>query len=115
MDLAYTLADVVIARAGAMTISELCLTGKASILVPSPYVAEDHQTHNAMSLVKLGAAKLIPDGNAPQMALQEAIRLLDHPDELKNLESQIRTLGKPSAADEVAGIIIEAAQKGMQS
>ena len=61
MDMAYAIADVVIARAGAITISELCLTGKAAILIPSPHVAEDHQTHNARSLTHLGAAVLIPD------------------------------------------------------
>jgi UDP-N-acetylglucosamine--N-acetylmuramyl-(pentapeptide) pyrophosphoryl-undecaprenol N-acetylglucosamine transferase len=115
MDMAYALADVVIARAGAMTISELCLTGKASILVPSPYVAEDHQTHNAMSLVKLGAALLIPDGDAPQKAFAEAIRLLQHSEELSSLETQIRKLGRPHAADEVAEIILSIAQTGITS
>jgi UDP-N-acetylglucosamine--N-acetylmuramyl-(pentapeptide) pyrophosphoryl-undecaprenol N-acetylglucosamine transferase len=112
MDMAYTLADVVIARAGAMTISELCLTGKASILVPSPYVAEDHQTHNAMSLVKLGAAILVPDGDAPQKAFPEAMRLLDHPEEVKNLETAIYKLGKPHAADEVADVIFSVTKNG---
>lgn len=110
MDLAYALADVVIARAGAMTISELCLTGKAAILVPSPYVAEDHQTHNAMSLVKLGAALLIADSDAPQRAFPEALRLLDHPEELNKLETEIKKLGRPNAADEVADIIFSLAQ-----
>ena len=112
MDMAYALADVVIARAGAMTISELCLTGKASILVPSPYVAEDHQTHNAMALVKLGAAILVRDIDAPQKAFPEALRLLDHPDEIRNLESAILKLGKPNAADEVAEVIFQVAKKG---
>lgn len=106
MDMAYALADVVIARAGAMTISELCLTGKAAILVPSPYVAEDHQTHNANALVREGAALLIPDAEAPQRAFAEALRLLDHPAELRELERQIRTLGKPDAADDIAEIIL---------
>jgi UDP-N-acetylglucosamine--N-acetylmuramyl-(pentapeptide) pyrophosphoryl-undecaprenol N-acetylglucosamine transferase len=107
MDMAYALADVVIARAGAMTISELCLTGKASILVPSPYVAEDHQTHNAMSLVKLGAAILVTDTDAPKKAIVEAIRLLDHPAELKDLEKAILKLGKPHAAEDVADVIFQ--------
>ena len=105
MDMAYALADIVIARAGAMTISELCLTGKAAILVPSPYVAEDHQTHNAMSLVHLGAAVLIRDADAPQKAFPEAIRLLDHVDQLRSLETEIRKLGRPNAADDIAEII----------
>jgi len=112
MDMAYALADVVIARAGAMTISELCLTGKASVLVPSPYVAEDHQTHNAMSLVKLGAAILIPDIDAPKKAFPEALRLLDHSEELKQLESAIQKLGRPHAAEEVADVILNVAKTG---
>jgi UDP-N-acetylglucosamine--N-acetylmuramyl-(pentapeptide) pyrophosphoryl-undecaprenol N-acetylglucosamine transferase len=115
MDMAYALADVVIARAGAITVSELCLTGKASILVPSPYVAEDHQTHNAMSLTNLGAAVLISDRDAPHQAFDEAIRLLDNEAERKKLETEIRKLARPNAADEVARIIIEVAQKGRAS
>ncbi len=112
MDMAYALADVVIARAGAITVSELCLTGKTSILVPSPYVAEDHQTHNAKALMELGAAVLIADKDAPNLAFREAIRLLDHEAERKTLESEIKKLGRPAAADEVAEIILTAARKG---
>ena len=110
MDVAYTLADVVIARAGAMTISELCLTGKASILVPSPYVAEDHQTHNAMSLVNLGAAVLVNDQEAPGKAFQEALRIADHADERRRLETEISKLAKPKAADDIAEIILSLAK-----
>ena len=110
MDMAYAIADIVIARAGAITISELCLTGKAAILVPSPYVAEDHQTHNAKALTRLGAAVLIPDAEAPDKAMTEAIRLLDNPLEIKKLETNIRSLGKPNAADEIADIIIRIAK-----
>lgn len=111
MDLAYALADVVIARAGAITISELALTGKPAILVPSPHVAEDHQTHNAKSLEQMGAAILIPDGEAPYKAFPEAIRLLNQPDELEKLEYQIRKMARQDAADDVADIIIQLAQK----
>lgn len=112
MDLAYAMADVVIARAGAITISELCLVGKPVILIPSPHVAEDHQTHNARSLVKLDAAILIVDKDAPQNAFSEALRLLDHPDEMAMLEHNIRLLGKPDAADEIADHIIQLAKSG---
>ncbi len=112
MDMAYAIADVVIARAGAITISELCLTGKAAILVPSPYVAEDHQTHNARSLTHLGAAVMIPDAVATKQAFGEAVRLLDHPGEIQNLETNIRKLGRPNAADEIADIIIRIAKTG---
>ncbi len=111
MDMAYALADIVIARAGAITVSELCLTGKACILVPSPYVAEDHQTHNAMALKQLRAAVLIADKEAPIKAFQEAIRLLDHDDERKALETEIKKLGRPDAADEIAEIILSEARK----
>lgn len=115
MDMAYALADVVMARAGAMTISELCLTGKASVLVPSPYVAEDHQTHNAMSLVRLHAAQLVPDAEAPAKAFTEALRLMDHPEERAQLETESRKLGRPHAADEIAEIIIHSVQSGKRS
>ncbi|MEO6132749.1 MAG: glycosyltransferase, partial [Saprospiraceae bacterium] len=111
MDFAYALADVVIARAGAITISELALTGKPVILVPSPYVTADHQTHNAKSLAKLGAAVLIKDGDAPQKAFPEALRMLEHPEELQKLEYEIMKLAKQNAADDIADIIIQLAQK----
>ncbi len=106
MDMAYAMADVVIARAGAMTISELCLTGKAAVLIPSPYVAEDHQTHNARALQDLGAAVLVPDQEAPQVAFGEAIRLLDDSTARTKLESAISQLATPEAADKIAQIII---------
>jgi len=112
MDFAYALADVVIARAGAITISELALTGKPAILIPSPYVAEDHQTHNARSLEQIGAAILIPDGEATKKAFPEALRLIEHPEELQKLEYHIMTLARQDAADDVADIIIQLAQKG---
>lgn len=107
MDMAYALADVVMARAGAITISELCLMGKASVLVPSPYVAEDHQTHNAMSLVRLHAARLVPDAEAPARAFEEALKLLDQPEVRAQLETESRKLGRPHAADEIAAIILQ--------
>ncbi len=115
MDLAYSIADVVIARAGAITISELCLVGKPAILVPSPHVAEDHQTHNARSLVRLEAAILVSDGDAPLKAFPEALRLLDHPEELSKLEHNSRMLARPNASDEIADMIIEIAKSGMKS
>jgi len=77
MDLAYSLADVVISRAGASTVSELCMVKKPSILVPSPNVAEDHQTKNAMALIKNDAAMMITDAEAPLKLVDEAIKLLN--------------------------------------
>lgn len=115
MDMAYAIADVVICRAGAITISELCLVGKAAILVPSPYVAEDHQTHNARALEHLGAAKLIPDATAPEKAFAEALRLLANPTEMVDLENNSRKFGKPDAADEIAEIIIRLALSRQKS
>ena len=107
MDYAYALADVVIARAGAITISELSLVGKPSILIPSPYVAEDHQTHNAKALETQGAAVLITDKEAPAKAVQAALDLLDDSHALTMLEHNIRMLGKPFAAEEIADHIIQ--------
>ncbi len=77
MDLAYSVADVVISRAGASTISELCIVKKPSILVPSPNVAEDHQTKNAMALFNNDAAMMISDAEAPDKLVDEAIKLLN--------------------------------------
>jgi UDP-N-acetylglucosamine--N-acetylmuramyl-(pentapeptide) pyrophosphoryl-undecaprenol N-acetylglucosamine transferase len=111
MDMAYALADVVIARAGAMTISELCLVGKAAILVPSPYVAEDHQTHNARSLADRGAARLIADADAEQRAMPEALRLLADDDERLRMQSAIHALATPHAADDIAEIVIRTAKQ----
>lgn len=97
MDLAYAAAGVVISRAGAGTISELCLVGKPSILVPSPNVAEDHQTKNAMALVEKNAAKMIPDHEIDEQLLPEAIRLINSPEECNRLSSEIKKLAKPDA------------------
>src|SRR5690606_40507104 len=75
MDLAYAVADVIIARAGAGTIAELCAVGKPAILVPSPNVAEDHQTKNAQALVTAGAAVLVRDEEAPNGLVDTALAL----------------------------------------
>ncbi|MEM7102584.1 MAG: undecaprenyldiphospho-muramoylpentapeptide beta-N-acetylglucosaminyltransferase [Bacteroidota bacterium] len=102
MDLAYAMADVVIARSGASTISELCMVGKPSILVPSPNVAEDHQTANAKSLVEKGAAILVADKDAPKEMVSRALKLMNQKEELENLSKNIRELAKPNASDEIA-------------
>ena len=97
MDLAYAAADVVVSRAGALSVSELCLTGKASILVPSPNVAEDHQTKNALALVGKGAAVLITDEHAPERLYDEALRLLADPARQQQLSARVRELARPDA------------------
>jgi len=103
MDLAYAAADVVICRAGALTISELCMVGKPAILIPSPNVAEDHQTKNAMALVKKEAAILVDDKQAKQRMIPEAIHIMSN-DKLKNtLSRNVRQLEKPNAAHDLNG------------
>jgi UDP-N-acetylglucosamine--N-acetylmuramyl-(pentapeptide) pyrophosphoryl-undecaprenol N-acetylglucosamine transferase len=97
MDLAYAAADVVISRAGALSVSELCLTGKAAVLVPSPNVAEDHQTKNALALVSKGAAVLITDEHAAERLYGEALRLLADPERQAQLSERVLELGRPNA------------------
>jgi len=89
MELAYAVADVVISRAGAGTISELCLVSKASILVPSPNVAEDHQTKNAIALLNNNAALLVKDKEAVEMLIPKAIELIKNKELVKNLSVNI--------------------------
>lgn len=98
MDLAYAAADVVISRAGALSISELCLAKKPAILVPSPNVSEDHQTRNALALVKQDAAVLITDAEARERLITEALTLLNDTDRCVNLSANIAAMGKPDAA-----------------
>lgn len=98
MDLAYAAADVVISRAGALSISELCLAKKPAILVPSPNVSEDHQTQNAMALVKQDAAIMIKDSEARGKLVTEALNLLNDTDRCTTLSKNIAAMGKPDAA-----------------
>jgi UDP-N-acetylglucosamine--N-acetylmuramyl-(pentapeptide) pyrophosphoryl-undecaprenol N-acetylglucosamine transferase len=107
MDLAYAVADVVISRAGAGTISELSLLSKPCILVPSPNVAEDHQTKNAMALVENQAALLIKDADSKAELLKETFKLLDDKPRLKSLSENIKKLGRPNAAKDIVDVILE--------
>ncbi|MRT94190.1 undecaprenyldiphospho-muramoylpentapeptide beta-N-acetylglucosaminyltransferase [Ancylomarina sp. 16SWW S1-10-2] len=107
MDLAYAAADLVISRAGAGTISELCLVKKACILVPSPNVSEDHQTKNAMALVNQKAAIMISDADSREKLVNEALLLINNESELENLRKHIALLAKPNAADEIADEILK--------
>ena len=99
---AYALADLVISRAGASSISELCLLGKPSILVPSPNVAEDHQTHNAMALVRKDAAVLVKDVEAHEKMVQTALQLIQDEKTLQELQTNILTLALPDSAKLIA-------------
>lgn len=98
MDYAYAVADVVISRAGASSISELCLLGKPSVLVPSPNVAEDHQTHNACALSDRGAAVLVKDHHAKHHLVEEAMALLANPERRQSLSTEILKMALPNAA-----------------
>ena len=111
MDLAYAAADLVISRAGASSISELCLLGKPSILVPSPNVAEDHQTKNAMALSTKDAAILVPDAEANMILMPQAFKIVANDVKLKNLSENIKTLAQKDSASRIADIVIKIANK----
>lgn len=107
MDLAFAAADVVVSRAGAGTISELCAAGKACIFVPSPVVAEDHQTHNAMSLTNKNAAMMIKDSEAAEKLIPAVEALLKNRDKTEELEQNILKMAKPDASSRIAGEIFK--------
>ena len=110
MDEAYRAADLVISRAGASSISELCLLGKPSILVPSPNVAEDHQTHNAMALVNKDAALLVRDADSREQLIPLAVKTaLDIP-RLQLLGSNAKAMGLPDSARIIAEEVIKLAK-----
>jgi UDP-N-acetylglucosamine--N-acetylmuramyl-(pentapeptide) pyrophosphoryl-undecaprenol N-acetylglucosamine transferase len=111
MDLAYATADVVVSRAGALSISELCLAGKPAILVPSPNVAEDHQTQNAQALVQENAALLVKDGEASEKLVETALNLLSNPEQCQYLAANIRRLGRPDAAERIADEVLALARQ----
>ena len=108
---AYALADLVISRAGASSISELCLLGKPAILVPSPNVAEDHQTHNAMALVHKDAAVLVKDVDAQAQLVSTALPLIHDDQQLHTLHTNILTLALPNSANLIAQEVIKLAAK----
>ena len=107
MDLAYAAADVVVSRAGALSVSELCLTGKACIFVPSPNVAEDHQTKNARALLSKGAAVLITDEHAAERLYDETLRLLADDHRQRELSKRIRELAKPHATEDIVNELLK--------
>ena len=107
----YATADLVISRAGASSISELCLLGKPCILVPSPNVAEDHQTHNAMALVNKNAAVLVRDAEAADKLVDTALALIQDDKKLKELRKNILTLAQPDSARRIAEEVIRLAKR----
>ncbi|MBQ4287159.1 MAG: UDP-N-acetylglucosamine--N-acetylmuramyl-(pentapeptide) pyrophosphoryl-undecaprenol N-acetylglucosamine transferase, partial [Bacteroidales bacterium] len=102
MDLAYAAADVVISRSGASSVSELCAAHKAVVFIPSPNVAEDHQTHNAMALVRKDAAMIVKDADAMEKMMSTALELLRKPEKIASLEENAGKMALPDAARKIA-------------
>ena len=107
MDYAYEIADVVISRSGACTVSELCLAKKPTLFVPSPNVAEDHQTKNAKALVDKGAAVMVRDCDAADCGIATALKMVGDKAQLEQLSQNIAKLATPDAAERVADEIVK--------
>lgn len=101
MNLAYEAADLIVSRAGALSVSELCIVGKPCILVPSPNVAEDHQTKNAMALVNNKAAVMVRDKDAAHELIDQTLLLLADEKQLKKLGKNILEMAKPKATEDI--------------
>lgn len=111
MDLAYAIADVVVSRAGAMSVSEICLAKKPAILIPSPNVAEDHQTKNARALVDKGAAILVADKDAENVLGDEIKNLLNNKEKQASLSENAGKMALRNAAEKIADEVIKLARK----
>lgn len=111
IDLAYNIADALISRAGAISLSEICLTGKAAILVPSPNVAEDHQTKNAMALVKEEAALMIKDCDAEEVLIDKVLHVLRDEPLRKKLQSNCFRLSKPDSTAHIVDEVYKILEK----
>jgi len=107
MDLAYAAADVVISRAGALSIAELCIAKKPCILVPSPNVAEDHQTKNALALVNKNAALMVKDSEAKEKLVDTLLNLMKDDSLQQTLMTNIAALAKPNADDDIANEVLK--------
>lgn len=115
MDMAYKAADLVVSRAGASSISELCLLGKPVILVPSPNVAEDHQTKNAQALSSRGAALLIRDSDAVEQLMDVALKTIQDETVLENMSNNILKMAERNSAARIADIILELIDKNKKN
>jgi len=104
MDKAYAAADIVVSRAGAIAISELCAVKKPIILVPSPFVAEDHQTKNASALVTYNAAVLVKDAEQKEKLMPEIIKMVEDEDYRNKLQANIASLAVSDATDAIVGV-----------
>ena len=107
MDDAYTAADLVISRAGALAIAELCIVGKPVVFVPYPYAAEDHQTSNAMALVSRGAAWIVKDNEAKKTLVTTLINLLKDEDVQKTMSANLRAMAIKNADERIADKVLE--------
>ncbi len=112
MDLAYAVTDVAVARAGAISVSEICLTRLPSILVPLPTAAEDHQTSNARALSDRGAAVLVKDADAVEKLAHEILRLVGDPGERDRLRTAMKSMGMDNAAEAIAVEVIRLGRSG---
>ena len=112
MPAAYAMAQLVVSRAGAGSIAELCLLGKPALLVPSPNVAEDHQTKNAMALVQKQAARYLADSEAGEKLLPLVWQTVADDDALQQLARNIGQLARPDAAREIAIEVLRLADEG---
>jgi UDP-N-acetylglucosamine--N-acetylmuramyl-(pentapeptide) pyrophosphoryl-undecaprenol N-acetylglucosamine transferase len=110
MDLAYAAADVVISRSGASSISEICAVQRAAVFVPSPNVAEDHQTHNAMALVNKNAAVLVKDAEAADKLISTALELIHNEKQLELLHTNVLKLAQTDSAKRIAEEVISLAK-----
>ncbi|HRH37712.1 MAG TPA: glycosyltransferase, partial [Flavobacteriales bacterium] len=110
MDLAYAVADLVVARAGAISVSELCLVQKPAILVPLPTAAEDHQTHNARALTDRGAALLMKDDETTDKLGSTVVELINDKEALERLRLAIAGMGTHNAAEAIAAEVIRLAR-----
>jgi len=110
MDYGYAVADLVVSRAGASSVSELSLLAKPVILVPSPNVAEDHQTKNAMALVNRQAAELVKDNEAKELLVKKALELIADTDKLKSLSENIAKMALKNSAESIASEVIKLAR-----
>ena len=109
MDYAYAVANLVVSRAGASSISELSLLGKPSILVPSPNVAEDHQTHNARALSDKGAAVLVRDVEAVDIMVDTALKTISSAEKLQSLSENVLKLAYSNSAEKIVDEILKLA------
>lgn len=107
MDMAYAAADIVVSRAGAIAISELCIVGKPVVLIPSPNVAEDHQTKNALALVDRGAAVMVKDADCNGQGLSTVRELFDSPDRCRKMSAAISAMAVRHAADRIVDQIAD--------